>query len=125
MSTQIQSLGQVSIASSNVERSVTFYRDVLGLSFLFQAGPNLAFLMAGSTRILIGGPEGDGADASHPVLYYKVGDLPAKHAELKHRGANMVDEPHMIANMGDHELWMFFVRDPDHHLVGLMCEVRT
>src|SRR5687768_14248993 len=36
-------IGQVAITVGNVERSTTFFRDVLGLKFLFAAGPNLAF----------------------------------------------------------------------------------
>ena len=32
-------------------------------------------------------------------------------------------EPHLIARMPDHELWMTFLRDPDRNLIGLMSEV--
>ena len=125
MSTQLESLGQVAITTQRMEQAIAFYRDVLGLPFLFQAGPNLAFLMAGATRIMLAGVEGNGADQSHPTLYYKVADLKAAHSAIKPKGATMVDEPHLVASMGDHELWMFFVRDPDGHLVGLMSEVRN
>jgi hypothetical protein len=39
------------------------------------------------------------------------------------RGAPFDDEPHPIARMPDHELWMTFFRDPDRNLHGLMAEV--
>jgi methylmalonyl-CoA/ethylmalonyl-CoA epimerase len=103
----ITSIGQISIRVHDVERAVAFYRDVLGLHFLFEAGP-LAFLMCG-----------------HPssTVYFRVGDIGAARAELVERGATFEDEPHLIARMPDHELWMTFFRDPDRNLHGLMSEV--
>jgi methylmalonyl-CoA/ethylmalonyl-CoA epimerase len=35
-----------------------------------------------------------------------------------------IDAPHLVARMPDHELWMCFFRDPDEHLLALMCERR-
>ena len=39
------------------------------------------------------------------------------------RGVVFRDEPHLIAKMPDHDLWMFFVRDSEGNLIGLMSEV--
>ena len=43
----IEGLGQVALTVSNMERSVAFYRDVVGLRFLFAPAPTLAFLAIG------------------------------------------------------------------------------
>ena len=116
MTSPIENIGQVAIRARNLEASVAFYRDKLGLDFLFDAGP-LAFLMCGNVRLMLAVPENDSVDRPSSTLYFRVPDLQAAYAEL-------VDEPHLIAKLPDHELWMVFFRDPDGNLMGLMSEVR-
>ncbi len=118
-------LGQVAVVVSDVARATTFYRDVLGLRFLFAAGPNLAFLAAGSVRLMLTTPQGHGEAGKNSVLYFKVGDIGATHAAIIARGAVNERAPQLAARLPDHELWLGFVRDPDGNLVGLMSEVRS
>ncbi len=66
-----------------------------------------------------------GGDEGGVVLYYAVEDLDAAHATLAGRGVVFAREPHLVARMPDHELWMAFFRDPDGHLLALMSEVRA
>ena len=63
----------------------------------------------------------------HPssTLYFRVDEIEPARKELSDRGVSSVDEPHLIARLPDHELWMTFFRDPDHNLHGLMSEVRV
>jgi predicted enzyme related to lactoylglutathione lyase len=118
-------IGQICFVVGDVAKATTFYRDVLGLKFLFSAGPNLAFLAAGSVRIMLATPEsGHGEVGKNSILYFKVDDLPATHAAIVARGATNERAPQLTAKMPDHELWIGFVRDPDGNLVGLMSEVR-
>jgi methylmalonyl-CoA/ethylmalonyl-CoA epimerase len=119
----VSSLGQIAIPTKDVPRAVAFYRDALGLDFLFEAGP-LAFLMCGDVRIMLSPPESPELDRRSSVLYFRVDDIDAARAELVERGVPFDDEPHLIARMPDHELWMTFFRDPDGNLHGLMSEVR-
>lgn len=123
MPAPVTSLGQIAIATRDVPRAVTFYRDALGLEYLFDAGP-LAFLACGDVRIMLSPPESAELDHRSSVLYFRVDDIHAARAELVKRGVPFDDEPHMIARMPDHELWMTFFRDPDGNLHGLMSEVR-
>ena len=123
MPTKIQSIGQVAIRARDLPAAVTFYRDVLGLEYRFEAGP-LAFFMCGDVRLMLSPPESDEFDHPSSTLYFRVGDLDAAYAELSERGVPFVDEPHLIAKLPDHELWMAFFRDPDGNLMGLMSEVR-
>ncbi len=117
-------LGQVAITVSDVAAAKTFYRDVLGLAFLFDAGPNLAFLQAGAVRIMVSTPQGHGEPGQNSALYYKVSGITEAYAAMVARGATAEREPGLTAKMPDHDLWMGFLRDPDGNLVGLMEEVR-
>jgi catechol 2,3-dioxygenase-like lactoylglutathione lyase family enzyme len=119
----ITSIGQITIATRDVSRALAFYRDALGLEYLFKAGP-LAFLRCGDVRIMLSAPETAELDHPSSVLYFRVDDIQAARAELAEHGVPFEDEPHLITRMPDHELWMTFFRDPDGNLHGLMSEVR-
>jgi methylmalonyl-CoA/ethylmalonyl-CoA epimerase len=69
-------------------------------------------------------PEGDFTPGSSTVVYFKTPEIDATHMSLRSRGVRFVDEPHLIAKMPDHELWMCFFRDPDGHTIALMDEKR-
>ena len=114
-------IGQIAVLVQDVERATAFYRDVLGLRFLFSAPPGLAFFDCGGVRLMLGKPEGESSGTS--TLYYVVPDIRAAHDTLKARGAELVDEPHLIARRPDHDLWMAFLRDSEDNLFALMSEV--
>lgn len=120
----VPEIGQIAVVVSDVAKATQFYRDVLGLKFLFPAGPNLAFLAAGGVRIMLSTPQGHGEAGKNSVLYFKVSDIGATHAAIVARGAVNERAPQLTAKMPDHELWIGFVRDPDGNLVGLMEEKR-
>jgi len=117
---RIERIGQVALSVSDLERSRAFYRDTLGLEFLFDAG-NMAFLRCGDVRLMLGTSDKP-VEAGGTILYYKVADLEAAHGVLVERGVQFFSEPHLVARMPDHDLWMAFLRDPDGYAVGLMCE---
>jgi len=125
MAHEISAIGQVAVVVSDVAKATAFYRDVLGLKFLFEAGANLAFLQVGGARIMLTTPQGHGEAGKNSILYFKVaGDITEAHAAIVARGAVSERAPQLTAKMPDHELWIGFVRDPDGNLVGLMSEVR-
>lgn len=124
MSDRLGEIGQIAITVSDVASVLPFYRDILGLPFLFSAGPNLAFLSAGPVRLMLSTPQGAGTVGANSILYFKVTDIAAAHAAMVARGAANERAPELTARMPDHELWISFVRDPDGNLVGLMEERR-
>ena len=124
MATPIENIGQIAIRARDLPEAVTFYRDVLGLDYLFEAG-TLAFFMCGGVRLMLGVPENEQVDHESSTVYFRVPDLQAAYKELSERGVAFVDEPHLIAKLPDHELWMVFFRDPDGNLMGLMSEVKN
>jgi len=115
-------IGQIALTVSDIGRAVTFYRDSLGMRFLFQV-PNLAFFDCDGIRLMLSLPEKT-AEGSNSVIYYKVADIQQAFQTLASRGVAFEGEPHLIAKMPDHQLWMAFFRDPDRNLLALMSEVR-
>jgi methylmalonyl-CoA/ethylmalonyl-CoA epimerase len=114
---------QIAVTVSDLDRSVAFYRDRLGMAFLFNAG-TMAFLQCGEVRLLLGTPEpGKPISNGGTILYLKVDDLAVEHARLVEQEVVIVQAPQMIAKMPDHDLWLAIVSDPDGNPVGLMSEV--
>jgi catechol 2,3-dioxygenase-like lactoylglutathione lyase family enzyme len=112
-------LGQVHVSVTEVDRSVTFYRDVLGLQHLFTVpGQPMAFFASGDVRLYLGVPENE-SFRSTCVLYFWVDDLDA---ETERLGDIITDAPHVVHRDGSTELWMAALTDPDGHLVMLMQE---
>ena len=120
----LRRVGQIAIPVTDVERATAFYRDVLGMRFLFQVPPGLAFFDCAGVRLMLAAPENGQAAGNGSIIYYSVSDLEAAHATLVERGVTFEAAPHLIAKMPDHELWMAFFRDPDRNLLALMSEVR-
>lgn len=124
MDVKISEIGQIAITVSDVETALGFYRDTLGLTFLFSPAPTLAFLAAGNVRIMLSTPQGAGTVGANSTLYFKVQNVEASYATILARGATAERAPQLAAKLPDHELWIGFVRDPDGNLVGLMEEKR-
>ena len=120
---EISKIGQIAINVQDVDRAVAFYRDILELPFLFRFG-GLAFLQCGEVRLLLEQPPNGQDGLPNSILYYQVADIQQAYATLQERGVDFIDEPHMIAKMPDHDLWMVFFHDSEGNTVALMCEVR-
>jgi methylmalonyl-CoA/ethylmalonyl-CoA epimerase len=120
----ITRLGQIQMRAHDVERAAAFYENVLGLKLLFKAPPNLAFFDCGGVRLMIDKPEKPEFDHPGSVLYFAVPDIQAAYARMKAQDVRFEDEPHMIARMPDHDLWMTFFRDTEDNLLALMSEVK-
>ncbi len=121
---RLSEIRQIGVTVSDVSKALPFYRDVLGLKFLFSPGPNLAFLDAAGIRIMLSTPQGAGTPGHNSILYFKVSEIAAAHAAIVARGAKNEREPQLAAKIPDYELWIGFIRDPDGNLVGLMEEKR-
>ena len=116
-------IGQVAVPVTDVDRAIGFYRDVLGMRFLFRAPPGLGFFDCGGVRLMLDAPAAAQA-GSASVVYYRVDDIHAASEALEARGVEFETKPHRVAKMPDHELWMAFFRDPDANLLAIMSEVR-
>lgn len=120
----ITRLGQIQMRARDVDRAAEFYEKTLGLRLLFKAPPGLAFLDCGGVRLMIDRPEKPEFDHPGSILYFVVPDIQAAHSDMKTKGVRFEDEPHMIARLPDHDLWMTFFRDTEDNLLALMSEVK-
>lgn len=114
-------IGQISLNVSDVDRAVAFYRDALGMKFLFQV-PKMAFFDCLGVRLLLGVPESAESERRASILYFQVLDLPAVYATLRSRGVQFLGEPHMVAKLENADLWMVFFRDSEGNTLALMSE---
>lgn len=119
----ITGFAQVALNVRDLERAVGFYRDVLGLTFLFSAPPSLAFLQCGTTRVMLNGDPQGKPPAGGPILYYAVGDIRGAFEAITAKGAPIKEAPRAIARIGGREVWLGFTADPEGYPVGIMSEV--
>jgi methylmalonyl-CoA/ethylmalonyl-CoA epimerase len=115
-------IGQIGLTVSDLEKAAHFYRDLLGMKHLFTAPPAMAFFAAGDVRLMLSCAEKPDSEKFTCAVYFKVADIQAARDTLASRGISFEVEPHRLAKMPDHELWMAFFRDPDRNLLALMCE---
>jgi methylmalonyl-CoA/ethylmalonyl-CoA epimerase len=114
-------VAQVAIIVRDLERAKSFYRDRLGLQFLFDAPPGMSFFQCGETRLMLAPPQGP-ETGGISIIYYQVDDIEGAHRALSEAGVDFESAPHSIARLGDKDLWLAICRDPDGNMVGLMSE---
>ncbi len=122
MASGITRIGQIAVNVHDVDRAVRFYRDVLGLEFLFDA-PNMAFLRCGDVRLMLSLPSQPDLDHPASIIYYEVDDIGQAYEALVQRGAEFERTPALAHKAEGYELWLAFLRDPEGNLLALMSEV--
>ena len=121
--TGLSRIHQISMRAHDVERAVRFYRDTLGVPFLFAAPPGLAFFDCAGVRLMLSRPE-PGFDHPGSVLYFAVDDIRQTHQTLAARGVAFRTEPHKIATLADREVWLADFEDSEGNTLALMSEPR-
>jgi len=117
----IRELGQVALTVRDLARAKRFYRDLLGMTFLFDAG-TMAFFQCGAVRLMLGLAEKPVTPAG-TILYFKLDDIHAAHTSLLTEGVTFLQAPHLVAKMPDHDVWMAFIEDTEGNTLGLMSEL--
>jgi methylmalonyl-CoA/ethylmalonyl-CoA epimerase len=118
----ITRIGQIAVNVHDLDRATAFYRDTLGLPLLFSAG-GMAFFDCGGVRLMLARPEKPEFDHPGSILYLTVPDIQAAHQQMVAGGAQFEDQPHVVARMPNHDLWMTFFHDSEGNLLALMSEV--
>ena len=113
---------QIAVNVKDVERATRFYRDTLGIRFLFEF-PGLAFFDAGGVRLMLSKPENPELDHPASIIYYKVDDISGAHLALEAKGVRVEETPRVVAEMPDHDLWVASYRDSEDNYFALMSEV--
>ena len=119
----LNSIGQIHITVTDIERSVAFYRDVLGMKLLFEVpGQNMAFFDCGGVRLYLGRAESPDFH-SKPLIYYRVQSIDDSVKELQSRGVAFEHPAHVVHKTDEYELWMAGFQDPDQNQLVLMAEM--
>jgi len=118
----IRGLFEAHLTVSDLDRSIAFYRDVLGLPLLFTA-PNLAFFDCGGVRLMLGPAETPQFDHPSSILYFRVPNLTAAYQRLVESGVKIFAPPRLIAPMPTYDLWMAAFHDSEGNIHQLMSEV--
>ena len=118
----LKEIGQIAIIVKELDRAIRFYRDVLGMPFLFQV-PGMAFFQCGSVRLMLGLPEREAFDHPASIIYYRVADIQSVTKILEAREVVIEGPPRLVHKTDTNELWLAFFRDPDGNPLALMDEV--
>jgi len=118
----LDEISQIAVTVSDLVRAKDFYQNVLGMQFLFDAGP-MSFFQSGKIRFALGTTDKP-VTPGGTILYFRVADIEETHARLVSQGVEFIQSPHLVAKMPDHDLWIAFLADPDKNPIGLMCELQ-
>ena len=121
MALSLNQIGQIGLGVIDVDRAEAFYGETLGLRRLYRFGDLLFFDCAGVRLFIERVADPSEAERASPI-YFRCADIALAVRELKGRGVTFTSEPHLIAEMEDHDLWMAFFADPDGHALALMQE---
>ena len=111
------------IPVGELERAVGFYRDTLGIPFLFVAPPQMAFFQCGTVRLLVGVPPAGTPVRRGSAIYFQVADIAAVFETLGGRGVGFQAKPHVVHRTADAELWLAEFQDPDGNQLALMSQI--
>ena len=119
----LSQIGQIFVNVKDLDRAISFYRDILGMTFLFTAPPGMAFFECGGIRIMLG--IADRPELNHPasIIYYKVDDIEKVYEVFHARGVEFIMKPHLVAPMPTYDLWLADFKDSEGNILALMSEV--
>jgi len=116
-------IGQIAVNVKDLSRATRFYRETLGMRFLFEV-PGMAFFDCAGLRLMLALPEKPEFDHPASILYYQVEEIRAAHEVLAGKGVEFIEPPRLVAPLPHADLWMAFFRDSEGNPLALMSEVR-
>ncbi len=119
----LSAIGQIAINAHDINRAIDFYRDKLGMKFLFTAPPGLAFFDCDGIRLMLSLPAKPEFDHPSSIIYFNVDDIQIAYKTLSERGVEFEEKPAFVANMGAYDLWIAAFRDSEDNLLAMMSNV--
>ncbi|MCC2474303.1 VOC family protein, partial [Bacillus pacificus] len=105
-------------------RALDFYKEKLGLSLLFNTN-SMAFFECNGLRLMLTLPEKEEFALSSSVIYFEVNNIKDTYERLLGKEVTFIDEPHVVAKMGQTETWMVFFQDTEDNTHALLSEVEA
>ena len=121
MRLNLNQIGQIAVAVTDVDRAEAFYGEVMGLRKLYRFG-DLSFFDCAGVRLFLDKVKDPANFRPQGCIYFRCADIALAVKELERRGVSFVHPASLIAKMDDHDLWMAFFNDPDGHLLAIMQE---
>ena len=115
----VRQIGQIHVNAHDLDRAVAFYRDGVGLPFLFQV-PGMAFFRCGELTLMLGLPVEPEFDHLSSILYFDVADIEEAHRVMAGRGVAFRTTPHAVHREPERELWLADFRDSEGNTMALM-----
>jgi predicted enzyme related to lactoylglutathione lyase len=119
----LSAIGQIAVNAHDINRAIDFYRDKLGMKFLFTAPPGLAFFDCDGIRLMLSLPAKPEFDHPSSIIYFNVDDIQLAYKTLVARGVEFEEQPAFVANMGTYDLWLAAFRDTEDNLLAMMSNV--
>ena len=119
----LNQIGQIFVNVKDLDRATAFYREVLGMTFLFSAPPGMAFFDCGGIRIMLGRADRPEIDHIASIIYYKVEEIERVYETFKAAGVEFIIAPHLVAQMPTYDLWLADFKDSEGNILALMSEV--
>lgn len=113
---------QIAIPVRDLARATAFYRDRLGMKLLFEVPLQLAFFDCDGIRLALSISSDPMYDPPGSIVYYRVADIEAAHAELEGKDVAFLQGPHRVAELGEVEIWMAFFEDTEGNTLALTSE---
>ncbi|RXC05096.1 VOC family protein [Escherichia coli] len=120
----IQKIGQIGVHVKYLNRALDFYKEKLGLSLLFNTN-SMAFFECNGLRLMLTLPEKEEFALSSSVIYFEVNNIKDTYERLLGKEVTFIDEPHVVAKMGQTETWMVFFQDTEDNTHALLSEVEA
>jgi len=115
------SIAQIARSVNDIKHAEAWYKNVLGLPHLYTFG-NLAFFDCNGTRLML---SQESASVPESILYMRVGNIAAAYEQLKSRGVEFTNAPHMIHRHADGtEEWLSMFKDPEGRPLGIMAQAK-
>ena len=119
----LSAIGQIAVNAHDINRAIDFYRDNLGMKFLFTAPPGLAFFDCDGIRLMLSLPAKPEFDHPSSIIYFNVDDIQLAYETLSERGVKFEERPAFVANMGTYDLWIAAFRDSENNPLAMMSNV--
>lgn len=119
----LSQIGQVAVTVGDLERATAFYRDRLGMKYLFTAN-GMAFFDSDGIRLMLARPEASApTGGTNSVIYFKVDDIQTGYKALSERGVRFDERPELAAKTEKFDLWLACFKDSESNNLCLMSEV--
>jgi len=114
-----RAFAQVGLTSRDLARSIGFYRDVLGLPFLFETG-GMAFFAVGGARLMLGFDPDMTKPVGGSIVYFDDPDIDTTGPRLETAGVRFFGPAVVVQRTETDELKLREFTDPDGNVLALM-----